>query len=79
MGIIEQLGGLGAIREKVSCPEFGDNYYGEWGALTLTQRRTIAALVARVDYLDKLCRAMQNANPDSLWKRFNRGDIKKER
>ena len=62
MGIIEQLGGLEAIREKVSCPEFGDNYYGEWGALTLEQRRVIAALVGRVEYLDELCRAMQNAH-----------------
>lgn len=39
------------IREKISCPQFGDKHYGEWGILNLTQRRTILKLL---DYIDEL-------------------------
>jgi hypothetical protein len=53
MGIIEQLGGLEAIREKVACPELGDKYYGEWGSLPLKARVVIHELVERYESLDK--------------------------
>lgn len=39
------------IREKISCPQFGDKHYGEWGILNLTQRRTILKLL---DYIEEL-------------------------
>ena len=33
------------VREKISCPQFGDDNYGEWGALSLSQRRIIKRLL----------------------------------
>lgn len=40
---------LKEIREKISCPQFGDDHYGEWGILNVNQRRTIKRLI---DYMD---------------------------
>lgn len=42
---------LQSIREKIACPQFGDNHYGEWGTLNLNQRRTIRGLL---DYIEML-------------------------
>ena len=33
------------VREKISCPQFGDNHCGEWGALPLRQRAIIKMLL----------------------------------
>lgn len=33
------------IRGKISCPQFADDHYGEWGALRLDQRRTIKRML----------------------------------
>ena len=33
------------IREYISCPQFGDNHYGKWGALRLEQRKKIKDLL----------------------------------
>ena len=33
------------IREYISCPQFGDNHYGKWGALRLDQRKKIKDLL----------------------------------
>lgn len=40
------------IREAISCPQFGDNYYGEWGALRLDQRKLIKRLLDELDRAD---------------------------
>ena len=49
---------LKEIREKISCPQLGDEYYGEWGILTLNQRRTIKRLLdfieAQEEYINRL-------------------------
>lgn len=42
---------LKEIREKIACPQFGDDHYGEWGALTLQQRKTILKLL---DYVKQV-------------------------
>lgn len=42
---------LEEIREKIACPQFGDNYYGEWGALRLEQRETILRLISELRFL----------------------------
>ena len=42
------------IREKISCPQLGDDHYGEWGALRADQRVTIERLLYTVAYLDEL-------------------------
>ena len=39
------------IREYISCPQFGDDHYGEWGTLTLKQRIKIKQLY---DYITNL-------------------------
>lgn len=35
---------LAEIREKIACPQFGDDHYGEWGALPFRHRRAIYRL-----------------------------------
>jgi hypothetical protein len=49
---------LKEIREKISCPQFGNEHYGEWGILTLNQRRTIKRLLdfieAQEAYINRL-------------------------
>ena len=32
---------LKAIRQNVACPQFGDDHYGAWGALSINQRKAI--------------------------------------
>ena len=39
------------IRENISCPQFGDNHYGKWGALNLEQRKKIKDLLNKIDNL----------------------------
>lgn len=39
---------LAEIREKISCPQLGDEHYGEWGILTINQRRTIYLLLQEI-------------------------------
>ena len=39
------------IRDYIACPQFGDNYYGKWGALRLDQRIKIKQLL---DYITNL-------------------------
>ena len=39
------------IREYISCPQFGDDHYGKWGALRLEQRIKIKQLL---DYITTL-------------------------
>ena len=41
------------IREKVACPQFGDDHYGAWGALGIDQRRTIMRMAETIRYLRK--------------------------
>lgn len=41
-------GELKSIREKISCPQFGDDHYGEWGALRMDQKQTIKRMI---DYI----------------------------
>lgn len=36
---------LTCVREKISCPQFGDDNYGEWGVLSLSKRRIIKRLL----------------------------------
>ena len=44
---------LNRIREKISCPQFGDAHYGEWGILTLNQRHTIKRMLDYIDAQEK--------------------------
>lgn len=40
------------IRKAIECPQFGDTDYGEWGILTLEQRRLIKRLLDELDSAD---------------------------
>lgn len=44
---------LNEIREKIKCPQFGDDEYGQWGALRPEQRLTIRRLCDEVEYYKK--------------------------
>ena len=40
------------IRKAIECPQFGDRHYGEWGVLSLSQRRLIKRLLNELDNAD---------------------------
>lgn len=40
------------IRKAIECPQFGNDHYGEWGALRLDQRRYIKRLLDELDGAD---------------------------
>ena len=42
------------IRENISCPQFGDNYYGKWSSLPFPVRRTLKSLVDELAEEDKI-------------------------
>ena len=44
---------LKEIREKISCTQFGDDHYGEWGILTPYQRRTIKRMLDFINILEE--------------------------
>lgn len=42
------------IRENISCPEFGDSYYGKWGSLPFPVRQTIKDLIVELAEEDRI-------------------------
>ena len=40
------------LRERIACPQLGDDHYGEWGSLPLEVRREIYALLELVKGLE---------------------------
>lgn len=40
------------IRKAIECPQFGNEAYGEWGALNLEQRKYIKRLLDELDRAD---------------------------
>jgi DNA replication initiation complex subunit (GINS family) len=40
------------IRKSIECPQFGNETYGEWGALNLEQRKYIKRLLDELDRAD---------------------------
>lgn len=59
---------LKEIREKISCPQLGDNHYGEWGILTLHQRLTIKRMLDYIDMQEERIRSLQAENKSSTYK-----------
>lgn len=47
------------IREKISCPQLGDDHYGEWGALNLNQRIAIKELLDFIDAQESYIKSLQ--------------------
>lgn len=46
------------IRENISCPQFGDNKYGKWGALRLEQRKCIYDLLNEIESADVVIKTL---------------------
>ena len=53
---------LKEIRKKISCPQFEDKHYGEWGILTLNQRRTIKRLLDFIESQEEYINRLQEEN-----------------
>lgn len=50
------------IRKAIECPQFGNEHYGEWGALTLEQRKYIKRLLDELDNTDNYCKKVYLEN-----------------
>lgn len=46
------------IRENISCPQFGDNKYGKWGALRLKQKKCIYDLLNEIESADVVIKTL---------------------
>lgn len=53
---------LKEIREKISCPQLGDNHYGDWGILTVQQRLTIKRMLDHIDMQEIRILSLQAEN-----------------
>ena len=42
------------IRENIRCPQFGDTYYGKWGALPIEVREALMQLISINKNMDEL-------------------------
>lgn len=52
------------IKKYISCPQFGDENYGEWGILTFKQRRLIKELVETCDMFEETADAFAKENQE---------------
>ena len=50
------------IRKAIECPQFGNGTYGEWGALTLEQRKYIKRLLDELDSADEYIKKLYFEN-----------------
>lgn len=50
---------LKKIREAISCPQLGDDHYGEWGILNINQRRTIKRMLDFIDGQENYIKSQQ--------------------
>lgn len=50
------------IRKSIECPQFGNETYGEWGALNLEQRKYIKRLLDELDRADNYIKSVYLEN-----------------
>ena len=50
------------IRKAIECPQFGNETYGEWGALNLEQRKYIKRLLNELDSADNCVKKLYLEN-----------------
>ena len=50
------------IRKAIECPQFGNETYGEWGALNLEQRNLIKRLLNELDSADNCVKKLYLQN-----------------
>ena len=58
------------IRRAIACPQFGDDHYGEWGALRLDQRKLIKRLLDELDRADEFIKLLMKEIEDVKDKNF---------
>lgn len=68
------------IRKAIACPQFGDVTYGEWGTLTLIQRRYIKELLDELDRADNYSKNLyfENKRLKDNWNKLKRYMIKEQ-
>lgn len=54
------------IRKAIECPQFGNNGYGEWGALKYYQRVLIKRLLDDIDSADGYILKMQKEKQELI-------------
>ena len=52
------------IRKAIACPQFGNETYGEWGALNLEQRKYIKRLLDELDRGDNYFKSVYLENQE---------------
>ena len=74
---------LEEIREKISCPQLGDDHYGEWGILTKNQRLTIKRMLDYINgqeaYINRLKAENERLRNDVLAKEYEYNDMLEQR
>ena len=50
------------IRKAIECPQLNNTRYGEWGALTLEQRKYIKRLLDELDSADNCVKRLYFEN-----------------
>lgn len=50
------------IRNFISCPQFGDRYYGKWGGLRLEVRRSILNLLEVNESMEHVIKDLEKEN-----------------
>lgn len=50
------------IRKAIECPQFGNETYGEWGALNLEQKKYIKRLLDELDRADNYIKSVYLEN-----------------
>lgn len=54
------------IREYIACPQFGDDHYGKWGALGISQRTKIKELCDYANALEGMVDEYNKLNDDAI-------------
>ena len=57
------------IRSAIACPQFGDDHYGEWGALKLDQRKLIKRLLDELNRADEYIKSLYQENQNLKMKK----------
>lgn len=62
------------IRKAIECPQFGNETYGEWGALNLEQRKYIKRLLDELDRADNYIKSvyLENKQLKDNWNKLKK-------
>lgn len=65
------------IRKAIECPQLNNTRYGEWGALTLEQRKYIKRLLDELDSADNCVKKLylENKKQKDNWNKLRKQEI----